>query len=78
MHICVHSKSNQLDGVAVSVSFAAALLMSLEAIHPVACPFFALDDNQYFTLCALFATVTVFLGTFILTNMIVKKGAVVR
>jgi hypothetical protein len=56
--------------LAVSLSYAASTLLSLEALHGGTCEMFNLTVDQYFMLKAVFATVMVFLGTFILTQII--------
>lgn len=55
---------------AVSLCFASATLSSLEALHPSDCVWMNMDANQLFALSAGIATLSMFMATFILTQII--------
>ena len=58
------------DRWAISLCFASATLMSLEASRPSACAWMGLNADQSFALSATFATLSVFLATFLLSRLI--------
>lgn len=66
----LYKDTQQSRRYAVSLSFAAATLTGLQASHHATCAWMGLNPDQSFALSALFSTVTVFLGFFILTRMI--------
>lgn len=61
------------DAWAVSLCFSSALIMSLEALHGKACVWLGLSIDQTYMLSAAFATVSVFLGSFILANLMALR-----
>ncbi|MFY9288040.1 MAG: hypothetical protein WAO98_06015 [Alphaproteobacteria bacterium] len=60
----------QRDQLAIAISFSSALLMSIEALHPGHCSWINLDPGQYYALSATLATVSTFLGSYILARLI--------
>jgi hypothetical protein len=67
------SSSEQREIWAVSLSFASATIMSLEALHPGASVCFNMTPDQYFGISSLFASVSTFLGAYILTRSIYTR-----
>jgi hypothetical protein len=65
--LCTGSSSR--NGLAVSLCFAATVILSLEALHPGCCAWMGLNSEQSFTFSACLATFEMFLGTFILTKL---------
>lgn len=55
---------------AVSLCFAAAVLLSLEALHPGSCAWMNLNNEQSFALSSILATFMAFMAMFILTRML--------
>lgn len=66
------SSTLQRDVWAVALSFASATLTSLQALHPGSCSFFNLSDEQCFGQSATLATLSIFLGSFILMRSLTK------
>ncbi len=58
------------DKLAIAISFSSALLMTIEALRPGGCTFLNLDSGQYYALTATMATVSTFLGSYILARLI--------
>jgi len=55
---------------AVSLCFASATLLSLEALRPGVCSWLHMGADQCFNLCAGLATGSIFMGTFVLTELL--------
>jgi hypothetical protein len=66
--------SQQRDRWAVSLCFSSALLTSLDALHSGGCVWANLSPQQYYAVDAIIATVSLFLGTFILTRLLHSHG----
>ncbi len=66
--------STQRSRWAVSLCFSSATLLSLEALHPGGCVWLGLNANQSFALSASLATASMFLASFILTQ-ILREGS---
>jgi hypothetical protein len=67
--LCKNSVERQ--SWAVGLSFASASLLNLEALHPGGCAWMGLAAEQSFALSATLATVSVLLGSLILTRLII-------
>jgi hypothetical protein len=55
---------------AISLCFASTILLSIEATHPGTCAWLGLDADQSFALSSIFATLSGFVATYLLTEIL--------
>ncbi len=68
--------SPEREAWAVSLCFASATIMSLEALRPGSCASFGMSADQYFSIGAIIASLSTFFGAFVLMRSWGKLVAV--
>jgi hypothetical protein len=66
------SNSSKREAWAVALCFASTTIMSLEALHPTPSVFMDMNPDQYFGFSALIASLSAFMGTFVLMRALAR------
>lgn len=72
----IDTKRNLETVWAVSLCYASSLIMGIEALQPGGCAWVRMSSEQNFALSALFAALTMFLGTFVLMRTLVRTASI--
>jgi hypothetical protein len=72
MNALLCNSNAQRERWAVSLCFSSAILSGLEALHSGSCAWMGMDNEQSYAISATLATVSMFLGAFILTKRSAK------